>query len=381
MYLKCGLKGYPHHFVKMRLRLKVKAPSGTSGNSKRLTKEISRLSNFLLIDIRVLFIVVSVYTTVAAVISTAAHNEATKDSTSERTFNVTDRPEHMDVNVTEISNAILWDCREKSVTRRYYRSLYGLLFMSFGLIVLIFIGARLTVMCGWRSRLSRNLHNILWRLVLIKRLRQLVLRYGTNDPRTKEKAEIYYQQWNSKQQEKVHWTISAVPYFEALFLVFALPFILTSYDLHPLGCVVGPDEDSIEYFNDTGRVELGFPEGLVVYQKFALGASMVLMAPIAIFGFILVWRYKTITRGMGKEVDKIAGRIEVSEDNSASPSGIRDKLGLAYGVAKAVVNETMGGTKDAMQTEIPMEDLNKTISARLYETNELVEEDKDTTTI
>ena len=156
---------------------------------------------------------------------------------------------------------------------------------------------------------------------------------------------------------------------------------MTSYDIHPLGCVVGPDEDSIEYFNDTGRVELGFPEGLVVYQKFALGASMVLMAPIAIFGFILVWRYKTITRGMGKEVDKIAGRIEVSEDNSASPSGIRDKLGLAYGVAKAVVNETMGGAKDAMQTEIPMEDLNKTISARLYETNELVEEDKDTTTI
>jgi len=359
----------------------VKAPSGAVGDPKRHAKEVSRLSNFLLIDIRVLFIIVSVYTTVTAVISTAAQNEAIKDTTSERQFNVTNRPDYMNVPVKEISNAILWDCREKSVTRSYYKSLYGLLFMSFGLIVLIFIGARLTVMCGWRSRLSHNLHSILWRLVLIKRLKQLILRYGANDPRTKEKAEIYYQQWNSKQQETVHWTISAVPYFEALFLVLALPFILTSYDIHPLGCVVGPDEDSIQYSIETCRVDIGFPESLLTYQKFALGASIVLMAPIAIFGFILVWRYKAITRGMGKEVDKIAGRIEMPKEDSVK---IHNKLGLAYGVAKAVVNEAMGGVKDAMQTEIPMEDLDKTFSVRLYETKEPVEEDnddEDTTTV
>ena len=357
----------------MRLRLKVLAPNGALRDPKRHAKEVSRLSNFLLIDIRVLFIIVSVYTTVAAVISTTAHNETTKDTTSEMP-----RPEHTDVIVNEVSNAILWDCREKSVTRRYYKSLYGLLFMSFGLIVTIFIGARLSVMCGWRSKLSHNLHSILWRLVLIKRLKQLVLHYGANDPRTKEKAEIYYQQWNSKQQEKVHWTISAVPYFEALFLVLALPFILTSYDIHPLGCVVGPDEDSIEYFNETGKVDIGFPDVLLMYQKFALGASMVLMAPIAIFAFLLVWKYKTITRGMGKEVDKIAGRIEVPED--AATSGLRNKLGLAYVVANTLVSETMEGMKNAMESEVPMEDINKTISTNLYETNELDDEDENITT-
>jgi len=358
----------------------VLAPNGAFRDPKRHAKEVSRLSNFLLIDIRVLFIIVSVYTTVAAVISTAAHNETTKDTTSEMLFNVTDRPEHTDVIVNEVSNAILWDCREKSVTRRYYKSLYGLLFMSFGLIVTIFIGARLSVMCGWRSKLSHNLHSILWRLVLIKRLKQLVLHYGANDSRTKEKAELYYQQWNSKQQEKVHWTISAVPYFEALFLVLALPFILTSYDLHPLGCVVGPDENSIRYFNETGKVDLGFPDVLLAYQKFALGASMVLMAPIAIFAFLLVWKYKTITRGMGKEVDKIAGRIEVPEDAATQPSGLRNKLGLAYVVANTLVSETMGGMKNAMQSEVPMEDMSKTISANLYETNEPDDEDDNNTT-
>ena len=143
----------------MRLRLNVKAPLK---DLRRHAKDASRLFNFLLIDIRVLFIIVSVYTTVASVISTTAHNEAIKDTTSERPFNVTNRPEHIDVIVQEVSNAVLWDSRENSVTRSYYKSLYGLLFTSFGLISTIFIGARLTVMCGWRPRLSHNLHHILW---------------------------------------------------------------------------------------------------------------------------------------------------------------------------------------------------------------------------
>ena len=313
----------------------------------------------------------------ASVISTTAHNEAMKDSTSERPFNVTNRPEHIDVIVQEVSNAVLWDCRENSVTRRYYKSLYGLLFASFGLIGIIYIGARLSVMCGWRSRLSHNLHHILWRLVLIKRLKQLVISYGTNDPRTKEKAELYYEQWNNKQEEKVHWTISTVPYFEALFLILALPFMLTSYDLDPLGCVIGPDEDSIRYNNKTGKVELDFHESLLLYQRFALGASIVLMVPIATFAFLLVWRYKTVTRTMGKEVDKIAGKIEVPED-AAAPTNLHSKLGFAYMVANTMVKETLGGVKDAMQTEIQMEDLSKTLNANLCKaSNELNDNEDD----
>ena len=349
----------------MRLRLNVKAPLK---DLRRHAKDASRLLNFLLIDIRVLFIIVSIYTTVASVISTTAHNEAIKDTTSERPFNVTNRPEHIDVIVQEVSNAILWDCRENSVTRSYYKSLYGLLFTSFGLIGTIFIGARLSVMCGWRSKLSHNLHHILWRLVLIKRLRQLVICYGANDPRTKEKAELYYEQWNSKQEETVHWTISAVPYFEALFLVLALPFMLTSYDLHPLGCVVGPDEDSIRYNNETGKVELSFHESLLLYRRFALGASIVLMVPIAIFASLLMWRYKTVSRTMGKEVDKIAGKNKMPED-AAAPSN------LCNMVANTTVEEIL---KDVIQIEIPMEDFSKTFNANQYEaSNELNDNEDD----
>jgi len=356
----------------MQFKVKVKSPvpaAGSLGEPKRHATEISRLTNFIPIDIRALFIVISVYTTVARLIATTAHNEATDDANNDRLFNLTDKPEHTDVPVKEISNAVLWDCRDKSVTNNYYKALYGMLFTAFGVVVLMFIGARLTVMCGWRSRLSENLYSILWRLVLIKRLKQLVLRYGTNDPRTRKKSKVYYEQWNIERKQKAHWTIPAIPYFETIFLVVALPFMLTSYDLHPLGCVIGPDEGSIQYFNETAKVKLNFPTALINYQKFALVVSVVLMVPIVSFGLLLVCKYKMVTRGRGKEVDKIAGKIECAEDDEDEPGlvgGLHNKLGYTFGAAKTLVNDAMGGFKDAMNNEIAMEDLSTTLNSQIY---------------
>ena len=356
----------------MRLKVKVNASKLLD---KRHAKDISKLSNFILIDIRVLFIVVSVYTTVAAVISTTAHNEATKDTTSERAFNITVQPEHADLIVREVSNAILWNCRQKSVTHSYYKALYFILFASFIAIMVVFIGARLSVMCGWRYRLGANLQNILWRLVLVKRVKQLILRYGADDPRTKEKAKIYFDQWNKGSDKRVRWWISAIPYCEAVFLVIAMPFILTSYDIHPLGCLIGPDEDTIRYDNKSAKVTLDFPSGLLLYQKLALSSSVFAMVPIGFFAFMLVCNYKKVTRSMGKEVDKVAGRIEPPED--FGPTGILGQISFAYDMAKTVVKETMGGLQEAMEGNgVAMEDLDKKLKAELYDT-----ENEEITTI
>lgn len=347
------------------MRLKVKVNTSKLMD-KRHAKEISKLSNFILIDIRVLFIVVSVYTTVAAVISTTAHNEATKDTTSDRTFNLTDRPEHTNVLVNDVSNAILWNCRQKSVTHNYYRALYYIMFAAFVAITLVFLGARLSVMCGWRYRLGQNLHNILWRLVLVKRVKQLVLRYGADDPRTKEKAKVYYEQWNKGSEQRAHWSISAIPYCEAVFIVIAIPFMLTSYDIHPLGCLIGPDEDTIRYDNESAKVTLEFTQGLLQYQKIALSSSIFFMLPIGFFAFMLVCKYKTVTRRMGKDVDKIAGRIEPPDDTEAT--GLLGQIGFAYDVARTVVKEAMGGLQVVMGgNEIAMKDLDKKMKSELYD--------------
>ena len=155
---------------------------------KRHAKEI--LSNFIMIDTSACcrFIVISVYTTVVAVISTTAHNEATKDTSSERAFNLIDRPKHV--------NLIVRNAELQSVTRSQLATTkhcsYSILFAAFVTIMLVFIGARLWVMCGWRYHLGHSLHDILWKLVLVKRVRRrLILRYMVQmilEPKKKQKS-------------------------------------------------------------------------------------------------------------------------------------------------------------------------------------------------
>ena len=107
---------------------------------------LSRLANFILIDVRLIFIIVSVYVTIGTAITTTANNEAAIDTNGNRmTFNVTSRPEHANLWVTDVSNSVLWNCRENSITSHYYKVLYGLLFAVFVLILLVFIVTRMSV--------------------------------------------------------------------------------------------------------------------------------------------------------------------------------------------------------------------------------------------
>ena len=63
------------------------------------------------------------------------------------------------------------------------------------------------------------------------------------------------------------------------------------------------------------------------------------MIPIGFFAFMLICKYKMVTRSMGKEVDKVAGRIEPPDE--ADQSGLLDQFSSAYNMAKTVVKETM----------------------------------------
>ena len=344
------------------MRVKVKI-NPSKFMDKRHAKEITKLSNFILIDIRVIFGVLSVYATVATIISTTAHNEATEDTINNRTFNLTDKPEHTNVPVKVVTSAVLWDCRQKSITHPYYKALYLILLLSFAIILLAFIGARLSVLCGWRYRLGQSLHSILWRLVLVKRMRQLIQRYGADDPRTKEKAKIYYKQWSKENDHTANWIIAVIPYCEAVFLVVALPFILTSYDLHPLGCLIGPDEDTIRYDNESAKVILDFTQGLLVYQKIALSSSVVFIIPIGVFAIVLLCKYKMVARSMGKEVDKVAGRIAESTVKVGQLANPADNFLDQY-----IPACVMGKVETVEENEnVAMKDLNKKVMESDYE--------------
>lgn len=334
--------------------------------TKRRFKEMSRLSDFCLIDIRILFIVVSVYSSVANIIATTANNEATNDSESDRPFNITSRPEHRNVVIRSVSNAVLWNCRDFSVTNYYYQALYGMLIGAFFAIVLVFLAARLTVMCGWRYRLSQNLHNVLWQMVIVQRLKEIVSEYGPEDDYTEQKAESYQDQWNEHKKVSIPWTIKSIPYFEAVFMVIAMPFIMTSYDLSPLACFTGPDESTITFNNATGRVTLEFKPELITYQQVAIILSFTLTIPIISFAIVLYCNYRSVVKRMTAEVDN--DDIPKPDESHRSAGGGDGGITLSSAIDIINLMTTDGETTRRMNmiTEGVAEDkLAKTVTSEL----------------
>ena len=241
-------------------------------------QELSRLANFMLIDIRLIFIIVSVYITIDATITTAANNEAANDTNGNGTFDLTSRSEHQNVLVSQVTNSVLWNCREKSLTKQYYRALYGLLFSTFTLIMLVFIVTRSSVLFANLHQGADRLKKALWRIQLLKYLRKRIKQHikENEDKADADEQEKFFKSFskelNSEREHKsiggtgknkliksirvpkIRCSLLIIPFFEALFLVLALPFMVTTYDITPIGCLAGPDEDAIEYNNVTGKV-------------------------------------------------------------------------------------------------------------------------------
>ena len=284
-------------------------------------QELSRLANFMLIDIRLIFIIVSVYITIGTAITTAANNEAANDTNGNGTFDLTSRSEHQNVLVSQVTNSVLWNCREKSLTKQYYRALYGLLFSTFTLIMLVFIITRSSVLFANLQQGTDRLKNALWRIQLLKHLRKRIKQH-TKGNKDSDGQEIFFKSFSeeldlerkpesiggadktrlSTKVPKIHGSILIIPFFEALFLVLALPFMLTTYDLNPMGCLAGPDEDAIEYNNVTGKVHLQFKQSVLNYQVAALIISITLMIPLAVFALLLPVQYGRITKKMGQNL-------------------------------------------------------------------------------
>jgi len=159
--------------------------------------------------------------------------------------------------------------------------------------------------------------------------------------------------------------IKSIPYFEALFLVVALPFIMTSYDLNPLACFTGPDESTITFNNVTGRVNLNFTPDLINYQKIAISLSLVLMIPIASFAVLLFCNYKSVINSMIAEIDKDDIPEPDDSNNSSGENG-----GITLTAAMEIINVVTDTTENEIarrmtDEEIPINELAETITSEL----------------
>lgn len=256
---------------------------------------------FLLVDLRVIFIITYVYVSVVNLISTTANGEATEDIHSTRLFTVTSHPDHADVNVSFIDDAILWSCRDHSVTKHYYRGLYWMLISAFSATMVAYILTKITIIFG-----AKHGHLYMWKLSIIECLQQLknkdknknngeIKKAASNEVienakkilDEKHPLEKIYNDEKSKKEDirklKVYdkcRIFSLCLSVVTLFLGIILTFLF--YDLHPISCIRGQGEKYIDYDETNESVRIHFSNGILLTQKI-VGVTL----PILAFLFVI----------------------------------------------------------------------------------------------
>ena len=253
--------------------------------------KVSKWTIYFLIDLRVLFIIIYVYVSVAHLISTAASSQASSDSSSMILFTVTSNPNHSNVLVSYIDDAVLWNCREHSVTKEYYQGLYSMLFSAFSVTLFILTITKLAILWGNKAGISH-----LWKIAVVQQLQVTDKSDFEEDYSNNQIVEAYMNLLNkcilahSFSEMKPVCTcmicydycckmksfsqIQCYNYFRITTLIISvmlLPstifLVFISYDLHPLSCIVGPAEEFIEYDPSTKAVELRYSNNMLLFQK------------------------------------------------------------------------------------------------------------------
>ena len=167
---------------------------------------------------KVLF-AVSTYSTLLAIIDQTSSKEAAKDSNNETLFTVSD--EIVNVTVAGVSNAVLWNCRDYSITRSFYRRFYIAVVVCLFAYVFIFM-----------TKITKK--------------------------------------WITCDCSSFDWYKLA----SAIYIRISLILIVTSYDIDPWACFEGPSSISYNEFDQT--VTLTFSERTLGYQKVAPIVSLII---------------------------------------------------------------------------------------------------------
>ena len=249
--------------------------------TKNLDERYSWTIHFL-VDLKIVYIITYAYITIVNLISSTANSEATSDANGISLFNVTLSPQYRNVQVDSISDAILWNCREQSVTNRYYKFLYWALITAMsaalvGFFVTKFI-ALITVSC---NRGSFNKYGLkkLWHIALLEKLKDCRAPNANLEKYQSLMNEDIPKDFPEKKELKIrciNYCRLAIPGIILCICVVILGLSYLSYDLHPLACVSQPEEAHITYNSTTKRVELEFSDELASFQK-AIGVIVVIL--------------------------------------------------------------------------------------------------------
>lgn len=241
-------------------------------------------------DLRIVFIMVAVYTSLVAHFSSTAAIEAERDVASRRNFTI-------DVNWTNqqisggISDPVLWGCRRYSDTKHYYRILYGVLMCSYLTAVVVYMLTRFIV--SWLSfaaycQLEGSNDGRGYLLYVAHNLKKILsIQYRLDHPKDGviksenlvDISNLWKEQSALSQRSKkwVFFVFYFIPMLETVLSLLVVIAIILSYDLHPIVCLsgmFGSEVASITYNPVQYSVVLLFPYWATAFQKSIITISV-----------------------------------------------------------------------------------------------------------
>lgn len=277
---------------------------------------------YFLVDLRVVYIITFAYITTINLISSTASLHASTDKSNLMLFDVSS--EYINVEVTSITDDVLWNCRPLSYTSGYYKFLYWMVitvtlivligYSTIKLITLLMVSNNCGCQCCCVCKCSTLKHGLtmLWRIAI----HQQIVCWLSNGRRDMPNEDALAYDKLLKEpipdnivEELKHWKNicrSVIPYILLLLLVVILCLSFLSFDLHPLACISEPEEELITY--EENRVELKFSTGLLIFQKI----NAILAAVLAIAFIICAKCFFSITK---KIVSDLQEHVEEEKNN------------------------------------------------------------------
>ena len=266
----------------------------------------SKWTAYFLVDLKVVFVVTYVYISVVNLISTTANVQATTHAESTATFNVTSDPKHMNVSVSFIDDALLWNCRKQSETKVYYEGLYWMLVSAFIITLLSLAIAKCVVIFG-----ATHEDCYLRRIAIIQCLQEKPKKSDCSIAQSfKQKCKQFLTDCECPDKYQ-----SNMLYYRKISLTLSIIIITTTlilgglfYDLHLLSCILEPSEEFIEYNATTQTVELRYSDNLSRGQT-AVGAisfflGIAFMVNCFMFYYCTFWVVNSWKQRLAEEFKK-----------------------------------------------------------------------------
>ena len=254
-----------------------------------------------LTNIGFIMIIALIYTSVLSQFTYVAITEAERDVNSDETFNFGDKWLNRSIS-GGVSNSVLWKCVEKS-SSPFLQAIFGTLLLV--LIATTFFYAVMTLVMAFvnyqrvkkliyyyygdkmhsnskqpECSITDDSKSFMMIVMILHKLFQL---RDLEIPQV-EIEHILIESWkdtNIKRSSLWRWygVLFLIPTIELILILFLFLLVLTSYNVHPIGCFF----TDVHYDESTNMVVLEFMQGVHTYQQVAVVTSIVVF-----FSLILI---------------------------------------------------------------------------------------------